>query len=270
VERVVGAPIREISPTLIEYKSGKPGERVFVQYRKGSLVVERIEGAWAPPWARADALGTLRLPQKATASQTSPLGRKVEYFSPAMLVLTYTADGAGIGGIAFYSAELFQATSGIASAAPAVVRPATAITSARSGSTALTPPPLPPAVVPPGITVPTSSASVAARGGGSTGTKVDPIGVAKYIGCFRDTNRPFDLDGSLTQGASNTPEQCIQTCRQKGFPYAGVQNGQSCLCGNTYGRYAQASNCNVKCTGNSAEICGGSYANGVYSTGVAH
>ena len=90
-----------------------------------------------------------------------------------------------------------------------------------------------------------------------------------YVGCYKDTNHPFDLNGYLVQSSSNTPEQCVQTCRQKGFAYAGVQNGQSCLCGNSYGGSGPATNCSIKCTGNSGETCGGWYSNSVYSTGVA-
>jgi hypothetical protein len=32
---------------------------------------------------------------------------------------------------------------------------------------------------------------------------------------------PQDLDGCLAQAASNTPEACDKTCRQKGLAYAG-------------------------------------------------
>ena len=41
-----------------------------------------------------------------------------------------------------------------------------------------------------------------------------------------------------------------------------------CFCGNTYGNYGSSSSCNVKCTGNSAEICGGSGANSIYPTSM--
>lgn len=86
-----------------------------------------------------------------------------------------------------------------------------------------------------------------------------------FIGCFKDT-QPFDLDGYLEAGGDNTPERCIAACRARGFQYAGLQDGKSCLCGNTYGRYGAADNCNVKCTGDNRQICGGFNANSIYST----
>lgn len=88
-----------------------------------------------------------------------------------------------------------------------------------------------------------------------------------YIGCFKDTS-DFDLNGHLERGSGNTPQRCIEACRQKGFAYAAVQYGQSCLCGNSYGKYGKADNCDYKCTGDPSQICGGYSANSVYSTGI--
>ena len=93
-------------------------------------------------------------------------------------------------------------------------------------------------------------------------------GKTGYIGCFKDTPA-FDLDGFLERSRSNTPERCVETCRAKGFAFAAVQYGESCLCGNSYGKYGAASNCDYKCTGDSSKICGGYNANSVYGTGVS-
>jgi len=56
-----------------------------------------------------------------------------------------------------------------------------------------------------------------------------------------------------------------------GLKYAGVQNGNQCFCGNSYGRYGvkSESDCNKKCSGNADQICGGSWRNNVYSTGIS-
>ncbi len=90
----------------------------------------------------------------------------------------------------------------------------------------------------------------------------------RYLGCFRDTP-DFDLDGFLERSPRNTPARCIATCAQKDFAYAGVQYGESCLCGNSYGRYGAATHCDYPCTGDGALRCGGYNANGVYRTGAA-
>lgn len=104
------------------------------------------------------------------------------------------------------------------------------------------------------------------QGGGAVtpGTTAAP----RYLGCFKDPNNPFDLDGHLERSPQNTPERCVQTCAAKGFAYAGVQYAESCLCGNAYGRFGAAQTCNMPCTGNRGQTCGGANANSVYSTGV--
>ena len=85
------------------------------------------------------------------------------------------------------------------------------------------------------------------------------------LGCYKDTS-VLDLDGHLERSAQNTPQRCIAICREKGFRYAAVQYGESCLCGNSYGRYGPATNCDMQCTG-AALTCGGYAANEVFSTG---
>jgi hypothetical protein len=91
---------------------------------------------------------------------------------------------------------------------------------------------------------------------------------ASYLGCYKDPNNPYDLDGHLVRSQTNTPQRCIETCRAKGFAYAGVQYGQSCLCGNSYGKFGKANNCNMTCTGDSRQNCGGYNSNAVYATGI--
>jgi hypothetical protein len=93
-------------------------------------------------------------------------------------------------------------------------------------------------------------------------------GEMKFLGCFKDSNNPFDLDGFLERSSRNTPESCVAKCRAKGFAFAGVQYGESCLCGNSFGKQGTSTACNIKCTGDSSKVCGGLYCNSVYGTGV--
>lgn len=63
--------------------------------------------------------------------------------------------------------------------------------------------------------------------------------------------------------------QCTQMCTQKGFHYAALQYSSHCFCGNNsgYAKYGKATNCNMACSGNKQEKCGGGWANQVYKTG---
>jgi hypothetical protein len=90
-----------------------------------------------------------------------------------------------------------------------------------------------------------------------------------YIGCFRDQGNPFgasgrDLNGSMTSDDNLSSARCIALCRSQGFAYAGTQDARQCFCGKSYGGSGAADNCNMACGGNSAEMCGGSWANSVY------
>lgn len=105
------------------------------------------------------------------------------------------------------------------------------------------------------------------EGGGAAHPPPPSTQAGSLLGCFKDPNTPFDLDGHLERSAQNTPQRCVEVCAAKGFKYAGVQYAQSCLCGNTYGKFGAASNCNMACTGDRNQICGGSNANSVYATG---
>ena len=87
----------------------------------------------------------------------------------------------------------------------------------------------------------------------------------RSLGCFKDTST-LDLDGHLERSAQNTPQRCIAICKDKGFRYAAVQYGESCLCGNSYGKYGVAANCDMECTGGSM-TCGGYSANEVFDAG---
>ncbi|KAH8981871.1 carbohydrate-binding WSC [Lactarius akahatsu] len=54
---------------------------------------------------------------------------------------------------------------------------------------------------------------------------------------------------------------CIVFCSSRHHVFAGLENGEDCYCGNDTPKNLEAvspDNCNVKCTGNSSESCGGS------------
>jgi hypothetical protein len=97
---------------------------------------------------------------------------------------------------------------------------------------------------------------------------------SNYKGCFLDNNtseRPRDLNGHYWTDKSMTVEACVASCREKNFSFAAVQYGSHCFCGNDYGRYGAldgkgARRCDTPCSGDPARMCGGAWANSVYST----
>ena len=71
-----------------------------------------------------------------------------------------------------------------------------------------------------------------------------------------------------------TVEKCLAHCRSSGLQrYAGVKNGDKCLCGGeltAYSRYGKApeTECNKQCKGDKNQICGGKSRNAVYDLGM--
>ncbi len=88
-------------------------------------------------------------------------------------------------------------------------------------------------------------------------------GLSGYIGCYAD-EATRDLTDEAVSGGSMSVETCLSDCSKAGYAYAGVQYGKQCFCGDSYGKYGTATDCNMTCSGNSTETCGGSYANSVY------
>ena len=115
VERVFGQPLKELSQTLVEYQPNKEMQarvnKIYVQYRKGSPIVERIEALLVQPLNRSDVLTALHLPQQPTRSRLNSRGVLEEYFGPPFyLVLTYQGAEAksGVARTGRYSRELFE------------------------------------------------------------------------------------------------------------------------------------------------------------------
>jgi len=86
---------------------------------------------------------------------------------------------------------------------------------------------------------------------------------SSYVGCYTDQS-VRGLPTSL--GASTTVESCIALAKAQGLAYAGVQFGGSCFGGNALA-YVQDPDtaCNMTCTANTKEICGGSNLNSIYA-----
>ncbi|ESN96316.1 hypothetical protein HELRODRAFT_189192 [Helobdella robusta] len=84
-----------------------------------------------------------------------------------------------------------------------------------------------------------------------------PLNVG-YLGCFIDGS--LDLSADYESIPSRTIETCITYCLSRNYDYAGLQRGDTCKCGNSYGAYGKDSDsaCNTNCAGNTNEECGDS------------
>ncbi|XP_062552577.1 xylosyltransferase oxt [Armigeres subalbatus] len=95
----------------------------------------------------------------------------------------------------------------------------------------------------------------------------------RELGCFQDEKNFRLLSGYYTNfKTNNSPRQCIQLCLQSGFLYAGVQYSSECFCGDELPKASAKlpdSSCNMKCSGDPKQACGGYFTANVYETGIA-
>lgn len=84
------------------------------------------------------------------------------------------------------------------------------------------------------------------------------------MGCYIDQIGNRDLSILIGEYEQITPEKCILACQEQNFPYAAIQYGNECRCGQEYGKYGEISDdqCDYLCS--TGEKCGGDYRNSVY------
>ena len=85
---------------------------------------------------------------------------------------------------------------------------------------------------------------------------------ATYLGCYRDNIKNRDLQKFI--GASYKPMSCMKACLE--YTYFGLQYGEECYCGNSYGNYgpARETQCSTPCATDSKLTCGGVSLNSVF------
>jgi len=89
-----------------------------------------------------------------------------------------------------------------------------------------------------------------------------------YKGCWVDGAYGRILAHVEQDNQALTVESCIITCSSLGYIIAGMQYGVQCFCGNTIrsgGILGAENTCNVACSGNANEVCGGGYRDSIYS-----
>ncbi|OQN97693.1 hypothetical protein B0A48_16013 [Cryoendolithus antarcticus] len=93
-----------------------------------------------------------------------------------------------------------------------------------------------------------------------------------FQSCYNDN--PGNRILSKQQPNSDTMEieSCISACSGAGYSIAGMEYSHECYCDNALASYASIassqSNCNMACSGDSTELCGGAGAISVFSTGT--
>ena len=99
-------------------------------------------------------------------------------------------------------------------------------------------------------------------------TTVKQVGTFLAQACFNEgTNGRLLSGAAYTNNTGMTVESCVEFCQASGATYAGLEYAQECYCGSSMPSTAvtaDASKCNMLCTGNSNEFCGGTSVLNVY------
>mmetsp|Transcript_66291 Transcript_66291/g.181798 ORF Transcript_66291/g.181798 Transcript_66291/m.181798 type:complete len:167 (+) Transcript_66291:125-625(+) len=83
--------------------------------------------------------------------------------------------------------------------------------------------------------------------------------------CAADSALPAGAS-AYASGSAMTMATCSGMCT--GFKFFGLQAGGECYCGDDYGNAGgkkEESECNMACTGDASEICGGGGHNSIYA-----
>ena len=106
------------------------------------------------------------------------------------------------------------------------------------------------------------------RIGDATNVPVFEINFDSYLGCYADLNPNRNLPHWAADNINpNGSIECAALCKAAGFKLAGTQFSQHCFCGDSLNGAQPVPNneCNNKCSGNAAEMCGGPSRNSVYT-----
>jgi hypothetical protein len=77
------------------------------------------------------------------------------------------------------------------------------------------------------------------------------------LGCFVDNTTNRVLPHGNGTSTKQTPQQCALSCAAQGYKYSGTEYASECWCGkNAPTTSAPATDCKLKCSGDSTQICG--------------
>jgi len=101
--------------------------------------------------------------------------------------------------------------------------------------------------------------------------RVNPRTISDYtsLGCYTEAsnnNRALIFQPNIT-ASTMTTEICLSSCKAMGMPYAGTEYAGQCFCGtflNPGSVPTSSDQCNMPCSGNPSETCGGSRILNVY------
>ncbi|KZL85915.1 copper radical oxidase [Colletotrichum incanum] len=89
------------------------------------------------------------------------------------------------------------------------------------------------------------------------------------LGCYSDHASARTLTTSISLPGNVRVSDCTTACANQGFQYAGLEFGRECFCGSSIqngGAPIPAKSCNMACTADKSQYCGGRAAINIYKS----
>ncbi|KAK1964847.1 WSC domain-containing protein [Colletotrichum sublineola] len=89
------------------------------------------------------------------------------------------------------------------------------------------------------------------------------------LGCYSDRNSARTLTARMSLPDNVMVSDCTAACAAQGFQFAGLEFGKECFCGSSIqngGAPIAAKYCNMACTGDKSQYCGGPGAINIYKS----
>ncbi|EFQ34788.1 WSC domain-containing protein [Colletotrichum graminicola M1.001] len=89
------------------------------------------------------------------------------------------------------------------------------------------------------------------------------------LGCYSDHSSARTLTTRMSLPGNVRVSDCTTACAAQGFPYAGLEFGKECFCGASIqngGAPIPAKSCNMVCTADKSQYCGGAAAINIYKS----
>ncbi|CAM9974029.1 unnamed protein product, partial [Pylaiella littoralis] len=101
-------------------------------------------------------------------------------------------------------------------------------------------------------------------------SREDSLASYSHVGCFADMKADRVFGSSMTSNDMSTA-MCSAHCAEEGAVYMATQYGNECWCSQDedldYARHSESGECDMSCSGNSGETCGGFLVFDLYKTG---
>lgn len=91
------------------------------------------------------------------------------------------------------------------------------------------------------------------------------------LGCYSDSASARTLTTQISLTGNVRVSDCTTACAGKGFPYAGLEFGNQCFCGASIqngGAPIADKQCDMACTADKTQYCGGRAAINIYKSTV--